>query len=448
MGIESKELIAIPALGLSINNGNFDEVKDFIESIDYPVDNVIIMNSNNEDESSNNLRFKSKNPSPYVLNVEVINTKGNTWNHITEALPTKPYWVICDHRVLLKPGLLCKISELSKLTIPLDGDNAYHWDNFTSLDHFLKEPHKESDYFVITKNGVQNKIKAWADKFKSRVLVTGGAGFIGSNLIKSLLDKGYIVSSIDNYDSGSESNHVEGCTYYKGDIVTWMESNMEDFEICFHLAGLSRIQPSFSNPDETFRVNTIGTQKVLEFTKKNNVKLIYAGSSSRWHDPYQSPYATSKYLGEELCKMYRKTYDLHIEIARFYNVYGPGEIVDGDWAAVTGIWRRQVRDGEKITIVGDGNQRRDFTFVGDIVDGLIKILESGERHKDAWEFGTGMNYSINDVYEMFKRKFGVGKIHLPDQPGNYRETLRENDDSLDRLRWLPTDKLSNYIKNL
>ena len=176
--------------------------------------------------------------------------------------------------------------------------------------------------------------------------------------------------------------------------------------------------------------------------------VIYAGSSSRWHNPYQSPYATSKYLGEELCKMYRKTYDLHIEIARFYNVYGPGEIIDGDWAAVTGIWRRQVRDGKNITIVGDGEQRRDFTYVGDIVDGLIKIAESRERHDDAWEFGTGMNYSINEVYEMFKSRFGVEKEHVADQNGNYRKTLRENNDSLERLGWKPVDRLNKYISEL
>ncbi|MDG1314548.1 MAG: NAD-dependent epimerase/dehydratase family protein [Flavobacteriaceae bacterium] len=281
-----------------------------------------------------------------------------------------------------------------------------------------------------------------------KVLVTGGAGFIGSNLIKQLLSKGYNVSSIDNYDSGSEDNHIDGCTYYKGDVVEWLPNNNRDFDICFHLAGLSRIQPSFTNPDNTIRINTIGTQKVLEFARKNNTMVIYAGSSSRWHNPYQSPYATSKYLGEELCKMYRKTYDLHIEIARFYNVYGPGEIIDGDWAAVTGIWRRQVRDGKNITIVGDGEQRRDFTYVGDIVDGLIKIAESRERHDDAWEFGTGMNYSINEVYEMFKSRFGVEKEHVADQNGNYRKTLRENNDSLERLGWKPVDRLNKYISEL
>jgi UDP-glucose 4-epimerase len=155
-----------------------------------------------------------------------------------------------------------------------------------------------------------------------------------------------------------------------------------------------------------------------------------------------------KHLGEEVCKMYKKVYGSNIEIARFYNVYGPREIVDGDWAAVIGIWRRQVRDGNPITIVGDGEQRRDFTHVNDIVDGLIKIAFSDEKHEDAWELGTGTNYSINQVYNMFHQKFGVDCVYLPDQPGNYRETLRENNDVIERLNWKPTDRLADYINNL
>tara|TARA_R110002074_G_scaffold217673_1_gene388115 strand:- start:46 stop:729 length:684 start_codon:yes stop_codon:yes gene_type:complete len=222
----------------------------------------------------------------------------------------------------------------------------------------------------------------------------------------------------------------------------------KDFDLIFHLAALSRIQPSFNNPNETFRVNTIGTQRVCEFARLTGAKVVYAGSSSRWHDPYQSPYAACKHMGEEACKMYKKTYGMNIEIVRFYNVYGPGEIIDGDWAAVIGKWRRQVRDGEPITIVGDGEQRRDFTHIDDIIDGLWKIGMKELTHKDAWELGTGMNYSINGVYLMFKERFGVDFTNLPDQSGNYKVTLRENDDSLDKLNWKPSDKLRDYILSL
>lgn len=280
-----------------------------------------------------------------------------------------------------------------------------------------------------------------------KILVTGGAGFIGTNLIKRLLSEGHVVASLDNYDSGLVSNHIDGCQYHNGDIenVSLMD---KDFDLIYHLAGLSRIQPSFKNPSETFRVNTIGTERVCEFAKEIGAKIVYAGSSSRWHDPFQSPYACYKHMGEEICKMYRKVYDMDIEVVRFYNVYGPNEVVEGDWAAVIGIWRRQIRDGEDITIVGDGNQRRDFTHVTDIVDGLYRVGTLNEKHDDAWELGTGMNYSILEVYEMFNEKFKCNKIHIDDQKGNYRITLRENDDTLNRLGWSPEDRLQNYINTL
>ena len=153
-------------------------------------------------------------------------------------------------------------------------------------------------------------------------------------------------------------------------------------------------------------------------------------------------------MGEELFKLYQKVYNLDVEITRFYNVYGPNEIVDGDWAAVIGIWRKQVRDNQPITIVGDGEQRRDFTHVDDIVDALYKVGTSGEKHEDAWELGTGVNYSINEVYQMFKEKFSAESIFIPEQPGNYRKTLRENDDTCERLNWKPEDRLRDYIQSL
>jgi UDP-glucose 4-epimerase len=289
-----------------------------------------------------------------------------------------------------------------------------------------------------------------------KILVTGGAGFIGTNLIKRLISEGHEVWSIDNYDSGTKDNHVEGAIYHtqdiqrenfwNGSILSWL-TQME-FDVCFHLAALSRIQPSFQDPLRTYKVNTAATGYIAEWARKNNVKLVYAGSSSRWHDPYQSPYACYKHMGEEILKLYKKVYGCKFETARFYNVYGPGEIVDGDWAAVLGIWRRQVRDGEKITIVGDGEQRRDFTHVSDIVDGLYRIAMSDEQHEDAWELGTGVNFSINELYAMFKEQFGAECEYIPEQAGNYRKTLQENKDVNERLGWSPTDQLQQYVKTL
>ena len=282
-----------------------------------------------------------------------------------------------------------------------------------------------------------------------KILVTGGAGFIGTNLIKRLLKEGHEVVSLDDYETGLAENEQEGATYIMGDIDSLTYWKGDSFDLCFHLAALSRIQPSFEDPTECFRVNTQGSQVVAEWARLNNVKVVYAGSSSRWHDPFQSPYACFKHMGEEVFKLYRKAFGLDAEICRFYNVYGPDEIIDGDWAAVIGIWRRQVRDGQKITIVGDGEQRRDFTHVVDIVDALYKVGMGSEKHEDAWELGTGTNYSINEVYGLFKEKFPqIESIYLPDQPGNYRKTLRENDDTLERLGWKPEDRLREYIQSL
>ena len=280
-----------------------------------------------------------------------------------------------------------------------------------------------------------------------KILITGGAGFVGTNLIISLKQNGHTLVSIDNYSIGQKSNHVEGVTYLDMD-ANEIGSIPNDFDLIYHLAGLSRIQPSFLNPTETFIANTSSTNAILEFARARGTKVVYSGSSSKHHNPYQSPYALYKYLGEEICKMYKKTYDFPIEIVRFYNVYGPFEITDGDWAAVIGLWRNLVAQGLPITIVGDGNQRRDFTHIDDIVNGLIKIGFSTKTTEDAWELGSGKNYSLNEVYDLFKEKFGVEKVYIPNQKGNYRITLRENNEAIDKLDWSPKDRLPKYIMSL
>lgn len=281
-----------------------------------------------------------------------------------------------------------------------------------------------------------------------KILVTGGNGLVGSNLIKKLVNYGHTVVSIDDLSTGLKEYEIDGCNYYYGDIEHLIYWRGDDFDLCYHLASLSRIQPSFDDPMETFRVNTGGTQVVAEWARQNNVKVVYSGSSSKWADSSISPYATCKKLGEDILKMYRRVYGCNFEIVRFYNVYGPNELVDGKWAALIGIWRSQLRDGLPLTIVGDGEQRRDFTHIDDIVDGLIRIGFSDERHDDAWELGTGRNYSIIEVYEMFREKFGVSKIHIPDQKGNYRNSQRNNNDAIERFGWNPKDRLKNYIDSL
>ena len=186
----------------------------------------------------------------------------------------------------------------------------------------------------------------------------------------------------------------------------------------------------------------------MEWAKKHNVKVIYAGSSSKHHDPADSPYAMSKFLGEEVCKLYKKSYSVNVEISRFYNVYGPYATLDEKFGNVIGIWVSQASKGKPLTIVGDGEQRRDFIHVDDLVDGLIRIANSQLKHQDAWEIGTGINYSINELFEMFNKQFDVSSINIDNQPGNYRQTLRINDDMIKNLNWSPQDRLNDYITGL
>ena len=280
-----------------------------------------------------------------------------------------------------------------------------------------------------------------------KILVTGGAGFIGTNLIKRLVDEGHKVLSLDDYSTGTKGNHVQGVTYWRGDIET-IEFLNGEFDLCYHIAAQSRVQPSFEEPTECFRVNVKGTQAVMEWAKAKNVKVIYAGSSSKHHDPSDSPYAMYKYLGEEVCKLYKKSYNVDVQIARFYNVYGPSESLDEKNGNVIGIWRKKIMTGQKLPIVGDGEQRRDFTHVDDIVDGLIRISKTDKVHDDAWELGSGVNYSVNELFSFFKEKFDCESISIPDQKGNYRETLNINPDAFRYLDWQPQDRLKNYILSL
>lgn len=279
------------------------------------------------------------------------------------------------------------------------------------------------------------------------VLVTGGCGFVGYALSTKLIEMGYDVDILDNLSIGYEAKNpkVIGAHFLGGDVRAMNNINDKPYDYIFHLAALSRIQPSFQNPYTTFSVNVDGTKQVVEYAKRNGSKLIYAGSSSKHHNPQLSPYAMSKHMGEEWIKMEKKVFGLNAEIVRFYNVYGPGELVDSHMAAVIGLWRAAVKNNTPILIHGDGKQKRDFTHIDDIVDGLILIAESDEKHEDAWELGTGRNYSLNEIATLFAPH---PIKYVDDVKGNYRETLRINDDAIERLGWQPTDKLENYIKSL
>ena len=274
-----------------------------------------------------------------------------------------------------------------------------------------------------------------------KILVTGGVGFIGTNLIKRLLSEGHEVISVDNYSTGKKENEQEGCVYHDLDIND-RELNF-NVDVIFHIAALARIQPSLIRPQETIEANVNGTLNVLELARKNNTPVIFAGSSSFHHGLYGSSYAWSKHAGEQLCKLYSEVYGLNTSICRFYNVYGPHQLEDGEYSTVLGIFERQYRNDEPLTITGKGEQRRDFTHVDDIVDGLYRCMDR-DLKAEIFELGRGVNYSINEIVDMF----GAERKYIPARSGEYDVTLCTDTKAHEMLGWTPTRNLEDYIKSV
>ena len=278
-----------------------------------------------------------------------------------------------------------------------------------------------------------------------KALVTGGAGFVGTNLIKRLLKDEYEVVSVDNYSSGKEENHQEGCRYWDYDLTDSYCAVLErnEYDIIFHMAALARIQPSIKNPHKTIYNNFICTLNVLESARKSDIRFVYAGSSSVHHGLFESPYAWSKFSGEDLCKLYSNVYNTDTSICRFYNVYGPHQIEDGTYATLLGIFQKQYREGNPLTIVGNGKQRRDFTHIDDIVNGVIKSSEQPFRG-EIFELGSGVNYSINEIADMFGKDYP--KEYIEQRPGEYDVTLCDYTIANKVLRWKPTRNVEDYIQ--
>ena len=275
-----------------------------------------------------------------------------------------------------------------------------------------------------------------------KILVTGGAGFIGTNLIKRLLKDGYDVTSDDNYITGSKKNHQKGCRYINIDLTSSWGTWYEEMDVIFHLGALARIQPSFKRPVATLKNNINSTINVLDYARKRGSQIIYAGSSSKHYNEYRSPYAWSKSCGEDLCKLYSRIYDLNTIICRFYNVYGDYMISRGEYSTVIGVFQTQYRNKFPLTIVGDGEQRRDFTHVDDIVGGLVGCIGKDYRAED-FELGSGKNYSINEVANMFD----CDVKHIPERKGEYQTTLCNYSKAKKHLNYEPNGNLEEYIKN-
>ena len=287
-----------------------------------------------------------------------------------------------------------------------------------------------------------------------KTLVTGGVGFIGTNLVKRLLKDGHEVTSIDNYSTGFKENEQEGCKYYNLDLAneTYIYNLPEEYDVIYHMAALARIQPSIDKPHPAIKNNFLSTLNILEYARTRNIRVVYAGSSSIHHGIYESPYAWSKFSGEDLCKLYGNVYNMESSICRFYNVYGDYQIKEGTYATVLGIFQNQYENEEPLTIVGDGEQRRDFTHVDDIVDGIIRSSEQ-EFYGEIFELGRGVNHSINEVASMFDidgvpEGFGTEypKEYIEQRPGEYDVTLADYSHAQKVLGWKPTKNLEDYME--
>jgi len=275
------------------------------------------------------------------------------------------------------------------------------------------------------------------------ILVTGGAGFVGTNLIKKLVQDNHKVISIDNYSTGLESNHQEGCKYISYDIRMISDySAFGEFDVIYHLAAIARIQPSFQNPEEYFTTNANATLKLAKYCAWKNIPLIYAGSSSHHSGKFKNPYTFSKDIGEEIIQLFQLHYNLKSSIARFYNVYGPYHLKEGGYCTLIGSWEKRIEENKPLIIYGDGTKRRDFTHVEDIVNALVLILE-----KQAWghvfELGRGKNYSVKEIADMFNHSIE----YKENKNGEAEITLCTDTLAKQLLNWEPKHDIKNYIKN-
>ena len=280
-----------------------------------------------------------------------------------------------------------------------------------------------------------------------QAFVTGGAGFIGTNLIKRLLKDGHKVISIDNYSTGFKENELKGCQYFDLDITRRINysSFMDKVDVIFHLAALPRIKPSFVNPTEVIDVNVNGTVNILEYARLNQIPVIYAGSSSFHGGVYKNPYTFSKWQGEEICKLYERIYGLSVTICRFYNVYGDYMPMSGGYRTVLPIFLEQHKKGEPLTITGDGEQRRDFTHVDDIIDAMMRVVHLN-KWGSTYELGRGQNHSINEVVEMFGVMGDGDVVYIDSIMGETRDTLCKSELARKKLNWNPKINLEDWLK--
>tara|TARA_Y200000002_G_scaffold277860_1_gene232010 strand:- start:17272 stop:18183 length:912 start_codon:yes stop_codon:yes gene_type:complete len=294
-----------------------------------------------------------------------------------------------------------------------------------------------------------------------KYVVTGGAGFIGSNLVDELISEGHEVHVIDNFISGKKENCNKDAKYHDINIakevnLSVIEKVLDKCDTVFHCAALARVQPSILNPIKYEKNNTIGIMNMLKCSVDMGVKrFVYSASSSAYGSTKKlpskesdkpnpiSPYANQKYYGELCCKMFSKVYNIETVSLRYFNVYGERQNLGGAYATVVGIFLNQLINKNPLTINGDGNQKRDFTYVGDVVSANILAAKSKNVGKgEVINVGNGKNISINELAK------NIGGEVVFNEPLNEPfANLADIKKAKKLLDWEPTTDLISWIKN-
>ena len=295
----------------------------------------------------------------------------------------------------------------------------------------------------------------------SKYLVTGGAGFIGTNLVKQLLVKGDEVVVLDDYSGGRFPDRVQpNVKYVEGDIRNMEDINkvMAGVDGVFHLAAMARMPYSIENPQETNEINIDGTLNVLVSARDNGVKrLVYSASSSAYGEQKadllvetmkpapMSPYGLQKYVGEEYCRLFYELYKFNTVSLRYFNLYGPHMDPEGAYALVVAKFLKQIKEGKPMTICGDGEYLRDYIHVYDVAKANILAMESEKvGHGEVMNVGNGKPYTVNDVAKLI----GGDYVYVDPRPGDPRSTMADITLIKKLLGWEPTITLEEGVAEL
>lgn len=283
---------------------------------------------------------------------------------------------------------------------------------------------------------------------KKIILVTGGAGFVGSNLIERLVkNPSYQIISLDNYFTGKKENHISGAEYREGHTKDIEKLVTEKIDLVYHLGEYSRVAKSIEEPNIVWDLNMSGTSAVLEFCRKNKCKLVYAGSSTKFSQARQdgtegkdlSPYTWIKSANTDLVRNYGHWYGVPYAIVYFYNVFGPREL-SGEYGTVIEIFKQKYLKNEPLEVRLPGTQERSYTHVDDTVDALLLVGERGEG--DGYGISSAKNYPIRKVAELFNTEIVMLSERSTSRPASFIDTSRT-----EALGWKATRTLEDYIQD-